>query len=64
MVHWQLIDVIIMCTRRSKRDLLHAQHPSTLLILSYSTLTQSGAPGCAIGWSDFSRQFTMVNIVF
>ena len=25
-------------------------------------LTQSGAPGCVIGWSDFSRQPTMVNI--
>ena len=25
-------------------------------------LTQSGAPGCVISWSDFSRWPTMVNI--
>ena len=29
--------------------------PSFLFFLRQTTLTQSGAPGCVISWSDFSR---------
>ena len=32
-----------------------------VLCMEHTTLTRSGAPGCVTGWSDFSKQHTIVD---